>query len=116
MEDSILISIKKMLGQSADDTSFDTDIVILINDALSILYQLGVGDVPFIITGKEELWSTFIGDSKEIESARTYVYLKTKVIFDPPTNATVLQSLKEDIKEREWRLNAAADHSGDPIV
>lgn len=115
--DSILTSIKKMLGLDEDYEAFDTDIIIYINGELATLNQLGVGPKEgFSITGKNETWSTFLMptilassiESNKIESflsfVKTFVYLKVRVKFDPPNNSFVLQALKEDAKEYEWRI------------
>jgi len=112
--DSILTSIKKLLGITEDYTHFDTDIIIHINTVFANLHQIGVGpDEPFSITDKNDLWSDFIGDSTNIESVKTYVYLKVKSIFDPPQSSSVAEATNNLIAELEWRLNVAADHSGE---
>lgn len=110
MNKSILTSIKKMLGMTEDYEAFDTDIVIHINSVFATLHQLGVGqqDTAFSITGKEETWDQFITADK-LNSVISYMYLKVKTLFDPPTSSFVLESYKEQIKEYEWRLNVAAE-------
>lgn len=108
--DSILTSIKKMLGIQEDYEHFDTDIIVSINSMFSVLHQLRVGpETPFTIKDKTAVWSDFIADEKQIEMVKTYMYLNVRVIFDPPTNSSVLESYKAMAKEFEWRLNVACD-------
>lgn len=109
--DSILTSIKKLLGITKDDTHFDQDVIIHINSVLFILRQAGVGsDKPFSIKSDEETWSDFLGDDlEELEAVKTYVYMKVKLIFDPPLSSSVIEVMKEFIREFEWRLNVEGD-------
>ena len=109
--DSILNSIKGMLGPEEDYEGFDTDIIFHINSALGILTQLGVGpEKGFRVRNAEDTWSEFIPAGRDdLEMVKTYVYMKVKLIFDPPTHAAAIEALKEQIKEFEWRLNAASE-------
>lgn len=108
--DSILTSVKKMLGITEEYEQFDTDIIIHINSVFMILHQLGVGpDKPFTVSGKESKWSEFIGDADNIEAVKTYMYMKVKLLFDPPQSSTVAEASNNIISELEWRLNVAAD-------
>lgn len=108
--DSILTSIKKLLGPSAENNDFDDDIIMHINSVLMILTQMGVGPSEgFTIYDDSAIWEEFTLDNTKIESVKTYVYLKVRLLFDPPTNSTVMESIKEMIKELEWRLNSAVD-------
>lgn len=110
MNDSILTSIKKLLGITEDYTNFDTDIIIHINSALMVLNQLGVGPSDgFSIQDKTSEWSEFITDEDKLDAVKTYVYLKVKLVFDPPLNGSVMEALKQSITEYEWRLNVQAD-------
>ena len=110
MNESILTSIKKMLGITEDYTHFDQDIIIHINTVLMILHQLGVGPKEgFAITDSYETWSDFLVDSKNIEAVKTYVYLKVRLLFDPPLSSAVTESINKSINELEWRLNVAVD-------
>ena len=110
MEESILLSIKKLLGLDGDYQAFDEDVVVHINTALSILRQLGVGPKNgFKITGSNETWGDFLGDSDKLEMAKTFVYTRVKPIFDPPSNSFVLSALKEESDELAWRLNITAE-------
>lgn len=107
--ESILTSIKKLLGLDADYTPFDTDVIIGINSALATLTQLGVGPIGgFRICGPEETWCQFIGNRKDLEQIKQYVYLKTKYVFDPP-QGSVLTAMNDVIKELEWRINTVVD-------
>ena len=110
--DSILRTIKKMIGGVEDDdfTGFDTDLIVHINSALRILNQLGVGAIGFTITGLDETWNDFLGKDEAILSeVKTYIYLKVKLLFDPPTNSFSLDSYERQAKEFEWRLNVQAE-------
>lgn len=110
MNDSILTTIKKLLGIAEDDTSFDTDVIVNINMALNILNQLGVGpETGFSITGNTETWSDYISDMSKLEMIKTYIYLKVKLIFDPPQSSRVIESIENQIKELEWRANVQVD-------
>lgn len=110
VDESILLSIKKLMGILDTETHFDTDLIIHINSAFTTLMQLGLGDKEgFRITGEENTWSEFTQDYDQIESVKTYIYLKTKLVFDPPLNASLMESFKETIKELEWRLNVLVD-------
>lgn len=111
--DSILKTIKKMIGPSVDYDYFDNDLIIHINSAFSILNQLGLGnDETFAITGTSETWQDFLGNNhKFLEMVKSYIYLKVKVIFDPPTSSFVLDAYNKQIAELEWRINIAVDPS-----
>lgn len=112
MIESILLSIKKKLGIDATYTAFDTDIILGINSALFTLNQLGVGPVEgFVITGETETWSSFIGSRKDLEQVKEYVYLRTKLEFDPPASSYVLSHFEEKAKEYEWRLNVQVENN-----
>lgn len=111
MEESIFESIKSLLGPDASYDVFDQDILIHINTAIAVLTQLGVGPkTGFVVTGPDETWEDFIGSDKtELHMAKTYIYMKVKIAFDPPTNSSVLTAYQEACKEYEWRLNVAVD-------
>lgn len=109
--DSILDSMKKLLGISNDYNHFDQDIIIHINTAFMSLRQIGVGPKEgFVIHGSEETWGDFLPDMKTLESVRTYLYLKVRLIFDPPTNSAVVEIFNKNINEIEWRLNSEVDY------
>lgn len=108
--DSILDTTKKSLGIESDYTAFDVDIILLINSTFSTLHQLGIGPINgFSIEDKSKVWSEFTQDDKKINSVKTLMFLKVKVIFDPPTLSFVLTAMENQIKELEWRLNVVSD-------
>ena len=109
MNDSILITIKKLLGIDATYTHFDVDIIIHINTTLSILRQLGVGLSDFRITGPTETWGDFLGTSSQLDLVKSYVYLKVKSLFDPTSSGAINTAFDAAIKELEWRINVAVD-------
>lgn len=107
---SILNSIKQLLGIEEDYKYFDTDIIMHINATFMTLHQLGVGpEEGFSISGEFDEWESFLGDSKNLEAVKTYIYLKVRTLFDPPSSSAVLTSYENQIKEYEWRLNVQAD-------
>lgn len=109
--DSILTSIKKLLGIEEDYEHFDSDIIIHINSVFAILTQLGVGPPEgFSISDKSSTWDSFLGsDNRQLSDVRTYVYLKVRLIFDPPTSSAVIDSINRLVGEFEWRLNAVSE-------
>lgn len=110
MEDSILTSIKLMLGIGEDYTQFDQELVMFINAAINKLLQIGVGpDEGFQITGVDEKWNELLEDYQNLELAKEYIYLDVRMIFDPPSNAFVMSAFKEHQEEAAWRLSVAYD-------
>lgn len=108
--DSILTSIKKLLGIAEDYEHFDQDLIIHINSVLSVLTQLGVGPSEgFSIEDENATWNDFIPEDKRLSSIRSYVYMKVKLLFDPPLSSSVMESMNRMISEFEWRLNVAAE-------
>lgn len=109
-KDSILKSVKNALGVGTDYDPFDDELIMHINSVFATLHQLGVGPkTPFAIGDENDLWSAFIGENKAIESVRTYVYAKVRLIFDPPTSMFGTQSLEKVCQEYEWRLNVQGE-------
>lgn len=107
--DSILTSIKKLLGIQETYTNFDEDIIIHINTAFATLNQLGVGPVEgFMIEDSSEVWTDYITECN-LTMVKSYIFLKVKLLFDPPTNTPLLESIKANINEMEWRLNVIGD-------
>jgi hypothetical protein len=107
MEESILKSVKKVLGIDADYIAFDLDILIHINTAFAVLNQLGIGpEAGFMIEDDTAVWATFYGTDSRYNAIRTYVYLKVRIMFDPPQTAYLVEALNSQIKELEWRINA----------
>lgn len=109
--DSILTSIKKLLGIAEDYTQFDTDIIIHINSVFTTLTQLGVGPSEgFYIEDKNDEWTDFIEDLSKIQAIKTYVYLKVRLIFDSASlGSATLAAYERQIQELEWRLNTIAE-------
>lgn len=112
MSDSILTSIKKLLGITEEYTYFDADILMHINMAFMVLYQLGVGPKTcFMIEDDTAVWSDFLEDATDLAGVKTYIYQKVKLVFDPPQSSAAMEALKQSIAELEWRLNVAVDPS-----
>ena len=108
--ESILVSIKKLLGLAADYDAFDADIIMHINSVLMVLTQLGVGpEDGFAIHGADEQWSDFLPATPMLEAVKSYVYMKVRLMFDPPASSSVLESFDRQIAELEWRLNCSAE-------
>ena len=104
VRNSILLTIKKMIGGLDEENDhFNTDLITIINSTFMALCQLGVGpDTPYKITGPENTWDEF--ECFDLESVKEYLYLKAKLIFDPPGNGSVTSSYEQRASELEWRL------------
>lgn len=109
--DSILNNIKKLLGIDSDDDSFDPDVMAMINSTIPALAQMGIGPVNgFIVTSADNKWIDWLVDPTiNLEGVKTYLYLKTKLIFDPPTNSTVIDAFNKNLQELEWRMMLAVE-------
>lgn len=109
--DSILSTVKKMLGIAEEYTAFDIDLIVNINSVFLTLNQLGVGpEKPYRIEGSEETWADFLkNDREKFPGVETYVYLKTRLLFDPPTNSFLVDAMEKQCDELEWRLNIQAE-------
>jgi hypothetical protein len=108
--DSILTSIKKLLGISEDDTHFDIDIIMHINSTLSILTQIGAGPTNgFSISDKTAVWTDFISSNRKLEMVKSYVYIKVRLVFDPPASTALIESMKRAADEYEWRISTTVD-------
>lgn len=107
MADSILTSTKKTLGIEESYTVFDQDILMHINSVLSIVTQLGIGpESGFMINDSTAIWVDFLGvDSQKLNAVKTYVYLRVRLLFDPPATSYLLTAMHEQMRELEWRLN-----------
>lgn len=105
--DSILLTVKKMLGIAEEYIAFDIDLIVDINSVFLTLNQLGVGPkTPYRIDGSKETWNDFLQDQREdLPAVETYVYLKTRLLFDPPTNSFLVDAIQKQCDELEWRLN-----------
>jgi hypothetical protein len=107
MEQSILTSTKKVLNIASDDTSFDLDIMTFINSAFSTLNDLGVGpDAGYVIEDDEPEWSDLGLDMVQLSQVKTYVWLRVRMMFDPPQTSYLQQAMTDQIASHEWRLNA----------
>ena len=112
MDDSILATIKKMLGLATEYTAFDQDIIVLINSQFMVLQQLGVGtkDVHgFAIKDYSEKWKDFLENDVNLRAVKEYIYMKVRMVFDPPGNSFVMDAYKQQCQELEWRLNVQAE-------
>jgi len=101
--ESILTSVKRLLGIEEDYEAFDGELVLLINSTLSVLNQLGVGAEGYTIKDKSETWKDFLGEDTPFEAVKSYVYMKVRLLFDPPQSSAHIESLNKLISEFEWR-------------
>lgn len=111
MDDSILYSIKKLLGLDKNYEYFDEDVIMNINLVFSTLKQIGVkSEVPLLIMSMNESWSDLFGDDAELNNIiKMYTYMKVRLLFDPPTSSFVLTALEQQIAEAEWRIHIQAE-------
>lgn len=115
-ESSVLQSVKKVLNLDPSYVAFDQDIMMHINSIFSTLHQLGVGPADgFTIEDSSQTWEEFIVNTKNIYSVKSYMYLKVRLLFDPPATSFALDAMKQQATEFEWRLNVAADNPITPI-
>lgn len=113
-ENSILNSVKKLLGIPSNYTNFDTDIILHINSVFMTLTQLGLGpESGFSISDAVTTWSDFIPDEFNLHGVKTYMFLRVKLLFDPPLSTAVTECYKRQIEELEWRLNFEAEGGQD---
>ena len=104
IDESVLNSIKKFLGIIPEDTSFDPELIMLINSVFMAVMQQWHGvDNAFVIHDETDKWSDFLKDDTNYEGLKTYVGLRVKLTFDPPTNASVLEAMQREIADWEWR-------------
>ena len=114
-DDSILHTIKKMIGGDVESSEFDTDLIISINSAIATLYQIGIEALNaetgawFTITGEAETWSDYLGNFKHVDMVKTYIYQRVRLIFDPPQNTVLISAIQDQMKENEWRIMVAAE-------
>lgn len=105
MSDSILTSTKKVLGLSESDTSFDIDIVLHINSVFSTLNQLGIGpETGFEIEDATSVWMDFLENDARLNSVKSYIYLRVRLLFDPPTSSYHISALQNQVEQMEWRF------------
>jgi hypothetical protein len=110
LSDSILATIKKMLGLEDNYTPFDIDVKVFLNSALMTLQQIGVGPKEgFIVKDFTQTWNDFLPKDTMLEAVKTYLYLCVKMAFDPPSNSFVMDAMKQQKEELEWRLREQAE-------
>lgn len=108
--ESILTSVKRLLGIDEEYEYFDQEIILNINSALMTLHQIGIGPKEgFVIVDDSQTWEDFIGERKDLESIKTYLYLKTRLSFDPPQTGYLVDAITKQISEIEWRLNVQVE-------
>lgn len=111
-DESILMSIKKLLNVDERDQAFDTDIGMLINSEFMTLHQLGIGpDDGFSVYDADIQWSDFSTDKTLINTVKEFIYLKVRMVFDPPASSVVADQYRQKINELEWRLNIQAERT-----
>ena len=112
MTDSILNSVKKALGLDAEYDVFDVDVLMHINTVFADLTQIGIGpDAGFHIDDDTVLWADYLDNDATIAQVRSYVYLRVRMLFDPPTHSFVITSMQEQINKFEWRLNVVREET-----
>lgn len=112
--DSILTTIKKLLGITEECEDFDTDIIVHINTAIARLRTLGVGsDKGYQITDETATWTDYLQGDIRLNDVKQYIYIKVKLVFDPPVSASVITALQETLKELEFAINITADSGGE---
>ena len=117
IDDSILNSTKKLLGIAEDYDAFDTDIVMHINSVFNTLSQLGLHPTDgFAIEDDSSVWSDYIDNQKLYNSVKTYMYLKVRLLFDPPTTSFAIESFAKQIQEYEWRINVQIEEINPPDI
>lgn len=111
MEESILTTIKKLLGLDESYEAFDTDIIVAINTAIMALTQIGIGPSSgFRIEDDGATWQDFLGsDAIDLEAAKSYIFIKARLMFDPPSSSVVVEAYNKAVAECEWRLNVQRD-------
>ena len=117
MTDRILESVKKVLGIAPEYLAFDQDIMMHINSVFSVLHQLGVGpDEPFMIEDETATWTEFLGTERGVNSVKSYVYLRVRLLFDPPATSFALGAMEKQIEELGWRISTYMDGVRHPYV
>lgn len=115
MNPSILNSVKKVLGIAEDYKAFDEDIIMHINSTFGTLSQLGVGPPDgFFIEDDKARWTDYLGLDKNLNQVKTYIYLKVRLLFDPPATSFAQDSMKKQIEEFEWRINVHQEGRATP--
>lgn len=110
--DSILTSIKKLLGITEEDECFDQDLIIHINSVLAILTQIGIGSSDgFMVIDKSNVWNEFVPERVPLNFIKTYTFLKVRLLFDPPQNSSVMNAINNQLQELEWRISVTIENS-----
>lgn len=110
VNDSILKTVRKMIGPSHECDVFDVDLIVHINSVFATLNQLGVGpEDGFEIEDNAAVWGDYIGSDKRFNGVKSYMYLKTRLLFDPPASSVIVAAMEKQAVEYEWRLNVAAE-------
>jgi len=113
---SILVSLKQTLWpevEAGTNMPFDAELIMHINSIFTDLNQLGIGpDTPYQITGETETWTDFFSDIAKVNNVKSYMYLRLRMLFDPPQNSFLVQSYEKQIKEMEWRLTVSSNELG----
>lgn len=108
MEESILVSVKKLIGLAPEDDSFDTDLIVHINSAIDVLRQMGINSELYV-EDETLTWGDYLPSDEYLQMVKSYVYMKVKKWFDPPQNGTAMEALNSSIAELEWRINVTVD-------
>lgn len=110
MTDSIFESVKKVVGLLGDDDSFDEDLLLHINSVVSTLRQLGLSiPADFYVRDDDQTWQNLLGEFRDLDLVKSYMAMKVRLMFDPPTSSFGLKSMEEMVKEYEWRINVLTD-------
>ena len=110
MTDSIFSSVKKVVGLLGDDGSFDEDILLHINSVISTLRQLGLSiPADFYVRDDVQTWQNLLGEFRDLDLVKSYMTMKVRLMFDPPSSSFGLKSMEEMVKEYEWRINVLTD-------
>jgi hypothetical protein len=117
MFESILLNVKKILGIAPDYTEFDVDIMTHINSVFSTLTELGIGPVEgFAIKDATDMWADFLEDDLRLNNTKSYMYLRVRLLFDPPMHGYLVTAMQEQIRELEWRINVIREVRDYPLV
>lgn len=108
--ESILLTIKSMLGIDAEYGGYDVPVISAINNAIFTLQQIGIGPTPTVyISGHDEVWSTLFDGVADLEGIKSYIYLKVRLEFDPPSTSFGISAIENQIRQMEWRLKVQVD-------
>ena len=118
MANSIFNSVKKVVGLLGDDGSFDEDILLHINSVISTLRQLGLSiPADFYVLDDVQTWRDLLGEFRDLDLVKSYMAMKVRLMFDPPSSSFGLASMTEMVKELEWRINVLTDQPySDPFL